>query len=133
MNVGHRADQAFLGRIMKNSLPLLSKFESAPLNQWLSMPDTVILLGGPQSSRKQEWMQLLRKRYPKAVYVRATGPDLAFPLDFDQPLVIEDFQKLSRKTRKFILTLEIPLVICSSRPLYWEFWRHKRKIFRVFP
>lgn len=118
---------------MKDQSSAPAKIEPANLSQWLSIPDAVILLVGPNSTRKQASLQDLRNQFPKAVYVRAKGPDAAFPLEVDQPLIIEDFQKLSRKTRKFIFSLNIPLILCTSRPLYWELWRAKKKIVRVFP
>lgn len=107
-------------RIMRQKKEPRSSTKVERISQYLVENAQAVVLLPSQSPKVAVMLELLKEQFPLAVHFRADGPDAVFDWREGEPILIENFEKLSRRTRQFILGLGSPLVLVVKNPLYWQ-------------
>jgi hypothetical protein len=107
-------------RIMKQMKEPLPKIRVETVGRHLRENAKGIVLLGSLSRTMPASLQAIAELFPHAVHFRADGPDAVFDWREGEPIIIENFERLSRSTRQFILDLGNPLVLIVKNPRYWQ-------------
>lgn len=108
----------------------LNGFSENEIHYLLQSAKTIIVLFGPFERERSDLLEQLSNSLEKFTKYKVDGPDAAFMFTADQPLLIENFDQLNFQTRKFIVSLEVPLVVTSTKPFFRELKSLQRNIVR---